>query len=156
MVGECIDTMSLPLGWEYQHSSSPSFVTWGCYCGFLRVTTHWHKGPSSSPGEHLLNLFWCKISKVSTVQFQTSCMQMPLPGWVWGAPLLALLPGGNFQHRNSGVQVKSHLQRECGSVLPANPPVSERCSSRSTLSSFRGRGVQEQASMTKMIQRINA
>lgn len=43
----CIDTMSLPLGWEHEqwHFSGPSFVTWRCNCGSLCVTTHWHKGP---------------------------------------------------------------------------------------------------------------
>lgn len=54
----------------------------------------------------LLNPLWCKITKVSTVQLQTSCKQMPLYGWIWGAPLLALLSGGNLQHGSSGVLVK--------------------------------------------------
>ena len=60
----------------------------------------------------LLNLLWCKITKVSTVQLQSSCMQTPLHEWVWGAPLLALLSGGNLQHRSSGVLVKRVICKE--------------------------------------------
>lgn len=97
--------MSRPLGWEHQqlHSSGPSFVTWRGYCGSLRLTTHWQEGPRHNQiCEHFSIHFGVKITKVSTVQLQTSYKQTPLHWRIWGA----LLSGGNLQHGSSGGLVK--------------------------------------------------